>query len=41
MKDNFWDIFTKTGEVGAYLAYRRHGAYDDYYDYELWVDDEV
>ena len=35
-----WDIFMKTGEIGAYLDYRQSKAeYDNLYNDELWEDD--
>ena len=40
MEEDYWDIFMKTGTIGAYLAYRRQSEnYDDYYNYEIWPDE--
>jgi|GEM_PF-4129218 len=40
-QDEFWDIFLKTGEVGAYLDYRRQRAGRGYFaDYNIWEEDE-
>ena len=38
MRDKHWDIFMKTGGIGAYLQYRNGCAYDDYYNYEMFPD---